>query len=259
MYRLLIVEEEPYCRELESLMNWKAFGFEKVAFATDYADALDKALLLQPHVALIGMTLGERMGWELISQLRGLGLDTLCCLMAGHTDTHDVRRAMRSGCRDILRRPPDSLALKEFLDWVMVSELHANPIRGIKTETDRDPVLGLEYSSLSKITSRIILSVRNEFRNSLSLTVIAKHYNMSSKYIGRIFTKDTGMRFSEYLLAYRMLEAKRLILNTGEKISVIAGMVGYPQLNNFYTHFRQYFGTSPSSLRNTQSIEEEIK
>ena len=79
---------------------------------------------------------------------------------------------------------------------------------------------------------------------------------MSSKYIGRIFLQDTGMKYSEYLMAYRMLEAKRLIINTREKISVIAGMVGYTQLNNFYTQFRNYFGVSPSSLRHYDEIPE---
>jgi AraC-like DNA-binding protein len=78
---------------------------------------------------------------------------------------------------------------------------------------------------------------------------------MSSKYIGRIFLKDTGMKYSEYLMAYRLLEAKRLIINTNEKISVIAGMVGYSQLNNFYTQFRNYFGVSPSSLRQFDDIQ----
>ena len=89
-----------------------------------------------------------------------------------------------------------------------------------------------------------------------SLNSIAESFNMSSKYIGRIFLKDTGMKYSEYLTAYRMQEAKHLIVNTREKISVIAGMVGYTQLNNFYTQFRNYFGVSPSSLRHYDDIPE---
>ena len=64
------------------------------------------------------------------------------------------------------------------------------------------------------------------------------------------------MKYSEYLMAYRMNEAKRLIMNTREKISVIAGMVGYSQLNNFYTQFRDHFGVSPSSLRQFDDIHE---
>ena len=64
------------------------------------------------------------------------------------------------------------------------------------------------------------------------------------------------MRFTEYLMAYRMLEARRLIMTTGEKISVIAGLVGYSQLNNFYIHFRSYFGISPGAMRSYDPLAE---
>ena len=47
-----------------------------------------------------------------------------------------------------------------------------------------------------------------------------------------------------------MIQARRLIENTQEKISVIANMVGYSQLNNFYVHFKNYYNISPSTLRN---------
>ena len=78
-------------------------------------------------------------------------------------------------------------------------------------------------------------------------------FHMSSKYIGRIFLKDTGLKFSEYLMVYRMLMARNLIVSTKEKISVIAASVGYSQINNFYVHFKNYFNVSPSSLRNYSS------
>ena len=64
-----------------------------------------------------------------------------------------------------------------------------------------------------------------------------------------MFLRDTGMKLSEYLLAYRMERARQLILTTREKISVIAHIVGYSQLNRFYVHFRTYFGMSPGDLR----------
>ena len=118
------------------------------------------------------------------------------------------------------------------------------------SQPELDPVLQVEYSKFSKITNKIILIVKSNYRSSQSLTNIAEIFNMSSKYIGRIFLKDTGIKFSEYLTAYRMIQARRLIENTQEKISVIANMVGYSQLNNFYVHFKNYYNISPSTLRN---------
>ena len=46
-------------------------------------------------------------------------------------------------------------------------------------------------------------------------------------------------------MSYRMLEARKLIVSTQEKISVIANMVGYLHMNNFYTPFQDVFWRIP--------------
>lgn len=248
MYTLLIADEAQLCREILAMADWAALGFEAVT-AYSLAGALELASARQPQVALVGAELEGGMGFQLISQLRELGYSTVCCLLSSHPGIHDLRRAMRSGCRDVLRQPPDPLSLREFLEWAVTSELHG--VLTPEEDTGLDPVLGLSRAGFSRVTNRILEAVRADYRESLSLTAIAQSLGMSSKYIGRVFLRETGMRFSEYLTAYRMQEARRLIVNTGEKVSVIAGMVGYHQLNNFYTHFRRYFGVSPSALRST--------
>lgn len=256
MYKVLLVDHQHICRTLEDLVDWEALGFTRVASAENFLDALDKAMSLEPHVALIGRTLGGRMGYELADRFREMGLKTVCCIITTHFDVHDARRAMRAGCRDFLRWPTEPMALKEFLEWTIAAELRG--AAGSRRVGAEDPVLQTDPEQLSKITLKILNAVRRDYSHSLSLTSIAKQNKMSSKYMGRVFLRETGMRFTDYLLAYRMLEAKRLILTTGEKISVVAGMVGYSQLNNFYTHFHQYFGVSPSSMRNAGQNEVSI-
>ncbi len=253
MYRILIVDRERVCREIGRLLSWEKYGFEYPAAAFDFSSGLDMARQFQPQVVLVAAKLGEWRGQEFVLRLKRMGMAPVCALLDSHPDMDHVRRAMRAGCRDFLKNPPDSQALRDFLEWVLTEELQ-DPLPGL-AEEERDPVLGTEYASFSKITGGILRTVRRDYRQSLSLTAIAAAVSMSSKYIGRVFLRETGMRFTEYLMAYRMLEARRLILTTGEKISVIAGMVGYSQLNNFYTHFRQYFGMSPSALRNMPNEE----
>ena len=140
-------------------------------------------------------------------------------------------------------------ALRDFAERVVVHELGGSLPRADQVRYDVDPVLKVPYTDLSKITNKIIMIVKSSYRHPQTLTAIAESMHMSGKYIGRIFLRDTGIKFSEYLMAYRMLEARKLIAGTQEKISVIAGMVGYGQLNHFYIHFRRYFGVSPSALR----------
>ena len=52
-------------------------------------------------------------------------------------------------------------------------------------------------------------------------------------------------------MSFRLFQAKRLIETTGDKVAVIAAQVGYTQVNNFYVHFKEYYGFSPTALRDT--------
>lgn len=257
MYRLLIVDSsEASCNAIQRMLDWSAYGFSVVMTAGSYAEAVSKAVDLQPHIALVDTQLGEYPGYTLVDQLRSNGLKTSFCMLSTSNDPDQIRECMRSGAQDHLLRPLDPAQLQNFVERTILKELHGVLPSGDGSKGETDPVLRVPYSTLSRITNKIILVVRGNFRAPLTLTSIAETLNMSSKYIGRVFLKDTGVKFSEYLMSYRMLEARKLVVNTQEKISSIATMVGYAQLNNFYIHFKNFFGVSPSALRNFESPQE---
>ncbi len=256
MYRLLIVDDErDICENVKYLLNWDDYGFTSIMTATSYAEAANLAVDFQPHVALVDIKLGSYWGYDLVNHLRSLGLKTVFCMFSGFEDIEYLRKSMQAGSADYLLKPINTADLRHFLERTIVNDLKGHLKNSDPQQQELDPVLKVPYSSLSKITNKIILAVKADYSSSLSLTSIADSFRMSGKYIGRIFLKDTGMKFSDYLMAYRMLEAKRLILNTQEKISVIANMVGYIQLNHFYIHFKNYFGFSPGALRSVSSEE----
>ena len=261
MYRLLIVDDEKdICENVKYLLNWADYGFTSIMTATSYPEAVNLAVDFIPHVALVDVKLGEYWGYDLVNHLKSLGLRTVFCMLSGFDDIQYLRRSMQAGAADYLLKPISVVELRRFLERTVVNDLKGHLTEEGPVKQELDPVLKVPYSKFSRITNKIILAAKTDYRSSLSLTSIADEFNMSGKYIGRIFLKDTGMKFTDYLMAYRMLEAKRLILNTQEKISVIANMVGYLQLNHFYIHFKNYFGVSPGSLRNVeQSKKEEAK
>lgn len=251
MYRLLIVEKDAdQCEKIKGLIDWSAYNFSALITAQTYGEALTKALDFSPHVALIDIRLGDHWGYELAEQLRSAGLRTVFGMIADSSDGYLMRRAMQATAQDFLLKPLDPGELGAFIERVVVNDLHGTLRSADGDHREMDPVLHMEYSRFSRITNKIIMVVKSDYRQPQTLSAIAQTLDMSGKYIGRVFLKDTGIKFSEYLMAYRMLEARRLIVNTKEKISSIANMVGYAQMNNFYSHFRSYFGVSPSSLRN---------
>ncbi len=260
MYRLLIADDNlDSARKTQSLLDWSAFGISSITVATSYTEAEDRALDLRPHLALVNVRLGAYMGYELVAHLRSLGLKTVFCMLADNANPDQIRESMRSGARDYLTRPLNPCEMRSFLERGLISSERSFPSEADSGGQDLDPVLMVPYSTLSKVTNRIIRVIRSDYRSSQTLTAIAEDLNMSSKYIGRVFLKDTGIKFSEYLMAYRMMEAKRRIISTNEKISVIASSVGYVQMNNFYIHFKNYFGISPSAMRGVRTPRDQAK
>lgn len=257
MYRLLIADSDPMNQEsVCSMLDWASYGFDSIHNAGCYAEVVDLALDLHPQLVLVNADIEGGKGCDLIRQLRRAGATAIFCLISRRNTRDELHRALRCGARECLHLPLQEDTLREFVEWVLIQELGGVLPQESLAPNKQDPVLQRGYSEFSRVTNKILLMVHNDYASSLSLTAIAAQFNMSNKYIGRIFLKDTGMRFTEYLMAYRMQEARRLIMTTGEKISVIAGLVGYSQLNNFYIHFRSYFGISPGAMRSYDPLAE---
>ena len=85
---------------------------------------------------------------------------------------------------------------------------------------------------------------------SLSLQYLADHeIHMRADYLGREFTKDTGMKLSAYLLQIRMEKAKSLLKNCSEESRVyeVAEQVGLGHNPQYFSQlFRKYTGMTPS-------------
>ena len=250
MYRLLIVDDEKdICENIKLLLDWSRFNIGAVYTATSFERAVDIALDVKPDLVLVDVNLGGHLGYELIARLREMGLTASFCMISGYDDFFYVQRSMKAGARDYLLKPINTRDLETYLTKAIVSELGGTLPEQKQPAAQIDEVSNRSYHDFSNITNTVILIIKNDCGANLSLAVIGDMFNMSSKYIGRVFLKDTGLKFTEYLMVYRMYTAKRLIETTRERISDIVVKVGYSQPNNFYVHFNRLFGCSPNALR----------
>lgn len=250
MYKLLIVDDEPQILEgMKRTLDWESYGFGQIETSETYEDAISKAVEFYPDLAIFDVCIGKDRGYDAIHKLNELGLPSKYIIMSGYSEFKYAQEAIRCGVKDYLLKPVERTKLQSVVEKIIVEDLHGT-LEGMHCDDmNKDPVLGVDYDSLSKLTKRILLMVKAEYAQNMTLKSVAERFRMNGTYLGQLFLKETQMKFSEYLMAYRMLRARERILSTDEKIASIAISVGYPNLNYFYTHFHSYFGKSPSDLR----------
>lgn len=250
MYRLLIVDDEPQIIEgIKLMLNWEALGISQISTAVSYEEAVQKAVTFKPHIGILDVCLEDKRGYDMIQALSAFSLPTKYIMVSGYDEFEFAKRALQAGAKDYIVKPINCEELRHAVEKIIAEDFHGNLRGNYPDRQDMDPVLNISYLSLSPLTCKVILMVKEEYGKNINLRVIADKFKMNSNYLGQIFSKETHLKFSEYLMVYRLIQAKEKILHSPEKIYLIAEQTGYTNVNYFYTHFRSYFGFSPSDLR----------
>lgn len=91
----------------------------------------------------------------------------------------------------------------------------------------------------------------NYFRSDISLKEVATAVNISPSHLGALLKERQGMSYMNYLTSLRLEHAKTLLRLTDQSITHIAETVGYPNVTNFYRHFKKQEETTPAAFRET--------
>ena len=251
MYKLLIVDDEPLILEgMKYTLNWAKYGVTEIETALSYEEAVEKAVKMKPDIGLFDVCIGDKRGYDIINELNRQKLKTIYIMISGFNEFGYAQEALRCGARDYLLKPVEREKLQPIVERIIVQDLHGKlKDVSISSLNETDPVLGVHYDGLSNLVNRILVIAKSEYKQGVNLKTVADKFKMNSTYLGQIFLKETHLKFSEYLMVYRLICARDMIITTDEKISHIAGSVGFSNPNYFYTCFHDYFDLSPLDLR----------
>ncbi|WP_028549424.1 helix-turn-helix domain-containing protein [Paenibacillus sp. UNC451MF] len=99
------------------------------------------------------------------------------------------------------------------------------------------------------IADRIVKMIHDLYDGEISLESCAAKLNFHPVYLSRVFKKEMGISFSDYLSEYRMNMAKVMLETTTMKISEIGEKLQYKNISAFIRTFRKTFGTTPGQYR----------
>jgi two-component system, response regulator YesN len=110
-------------------------------------------------------------------------------------------------------------------------------------------------SSGKSISRSVMVLIHEHYDSDLTLEQCALRMNYSTHYIRRMFRKETGMNFSDYLAGFRHDMAKSWLSGTEMKITEIAERLQYTNAQNFIRQFRKLEGMTPGQYREQKMSE----
>ncbi len=96
--------------------------------------------------------------------------------------------------------------------------------------------------------------IEEEYDQDISLEECAGRLNYHPSYIWKIMKQEMGISFTEYLLEYRLEQAKRLLTETDESVGGIAERLRYNNAQNFIRYFKKREGVTPGAYRKENQV-----
>lgn len=91
--------------------------------------------------------------------------------------------------------------------------------------------------------------ISEHYSEHITLPAMAERNYITAHMLSLAFKKFTGVSFKDYLILFRMMEAKKFLVTTALSITEIAEHVGYINVNNFIRVFRSREGITPAQYR----------
>ncbi|HZG86701.1 helix-turn-helix domain-containing protein [Paenibacillus sp.] len=201
----------------------------------DMIDALDRedASMATEHLRKFADLLRGSQSYVFIHQSYHLLLSSLIASL----DKHNVNQ-MELMEQNLFEQLKTKQTFSEVFGWF---EQTVFPLYVCLTRSEResDSETGIQY---------ICKYIRENCGEDLSLVQCAEMIGVSPSYLSRLFKKEMGMNFLEYVVECKVSEAKRLLRETERSISEIALAVGYSE-RNLNRIFQRHIQLSPGNYR----------
>lgn len=175
-----------------------------------------------------------------------------------HGDLNEIRTQLISLASEIISSEPNSsisgfinVIYRHFLCNIISTQNKESLFSPFKEFIEKTAsIYNQNNNSYSfEIISRIQEIIELRLHTNITLESIANEMFFSTSYLSRLFKKQTGKNFSDYLIDRRLERAKLLLLSTNRTINSIAQEIGYDNSNSFRRLFKNKVGQSATKYR----------
>lgn len=102
-----------------------------------------------------------------------------------------------------------------------------------------------DSGAASSLIGKMRFYIDRNYMKDLNLAALADEFHISTTYVSRLFTQESGLSFVDYLAKIRVEKAVILIRTTNLKLYEISEQVGFHSQEHFSRTFKKQIGVSP--------------
>jgi signal transduction histidine kinase/AraC-like DNA-binding protein len=230
---ILVVDDDPQARECYCRLLYETAAADEVVTAAGGREALEWLAQATPSLVILDLMMPEVDGFAVLEHLRA---------------------------NPATRRTPVLVLSGRMLSFEDVERLNAGNVTFQAKDIWQDTELaahlgrmleGAERSapSASALVKRGLAFIQQHYAQIAARHEIAAAIGVSERYLSQLFMAELGISPWEYLLRYRVRQARHLLRTSDLPIALIASEVGFDDPAYFSRLFRKEVGCTPRDYR----------
>lgn len=258
MIKIVIVEDEPLVRRgLLLTVDWEKLGCCVVGEAENGIEGMEVVKKLDPDIVLTDVRMPGMSGIDMIEKLQD-STEAEFIILSAYSEFAYAKKAMVLGVREYLIKPIDDeeleTAVNRAVGYIKEKKKIKNLQNHLEKSDDSKIMLFKEYLSDGETSSsgnlkKAMAFVHENFAEDITIRDVAENLAVSESYLSRLFKKESGYTFNDYLTKYRIKQACRLLDDPHIKVYEVADKVGYKNQRYFSVLFKKIVGKSPGEFK----------
>ena len=244
--KIMIVDDEPKSRRGMKTLLEEQDGFEVIGIYDNAMSSLSDLDEKQPNVLITDIKMPEYSGLDLIEKIREKDKNLYIIILSGYGSFKYAQRAIRSGVYRYLTKPTNP---RELISVLREIELKIEGINRTVSKSEENESVEVGNLLIRKALDYIEL----HYAEKIGLKTLSDALYISPNYFSDLFRRHMKVKFSDFLIEYRLKKACILLKKPEYKVSEIAEMVGFRDSTYFSTVFKKTYNLTPLEYKNTKN------